>query len=300
MNVDARRLKILSAVIQAGGVGEAGRVLAMTPQAISQQIATLEREVGTELFDRSRRRLEPTLLAQELARHGDRIETELLAARRCVATSTGLVSGPVRIATFQSAIRWLVASALPQIRLSAPGIEPEIVEMTGLELQRALRSGIVDLVIDEIDKPERGDPAVDSVVGIVSTVIRPDPYRVVAAKGRGKAIRTPSEALKQPWIVAPIGAACRSAFDRLVTSRNTQPRIVHTCLEFPAVLALVEAAEGIALIPALGLLEPATVEVCPVRGLGRRDLIALQRKSRSGTEPAVDAVIKVLMRAHTH
>ncbi len=296
MDIDARRLRILHAVVQTGGVGEAGRMLAMTPQGITQQIATLEREVGTQLFDRSRRRLEPTLLARELAQHGERIEAELLAARRCIATSTGYASGHVRIATFQSAIRWLVVSALPRIRASAPGVVPEIIEMTGVELQRALRSGAVDLAIDEVDRPERVKVSLHSdAAGIVTTLIRPDPYRVVAPEGKGaKAIRTIADALKQPWIVAPAGSTCRVAFDRLAAKHKTQPRIVHTCLEFPAVLALVEAGEGIALIPTLGLLDHAAVDVCDIRGLGSRDLIALQRKSRRGTEPAVDAVVQVL------
>jgi DNA-binding transcriptional LysR family regulator len=322
MSLDARRLRILHAVVESGGVIDAGRMLAMTPQAISQQINTLESEVGTQLFDRSRRRLEPSLLARELSRHGERIEAELLAARRCIATSTGHASGPVRIATFQSAIRWLVVSALPRIRASVPGILPEIVEMTGLELQRALRSGVVDLAIDEIDRPESpirltgrkgragrtrtgADVGPDSMEefakgpgaptkGIVSTLIRPDPYRVVVAAGKGRAIRTAADALKQPWIVAPVGSACRFAFDRLVSKHHVQPRVVHTCLEFPAVLALVEAGEGIALIPALGLLEQASIDVCDLSGLGGRDLVALQRRSRRGTEPAVDAVVDIL------
>jgi DNA-binding transcriptional LysR family regulator len=299
MDIDARRLRILHAVVQTGGVSEAGRMLAMTPQGITQQIATLEREVGTQLFDRSQRRLEPTLLAHELAQHGERIEAELLAARRCIVMSTGLASGPVRIATFQSAIRWLVVSALPRIRASAPGVVPEIIEMTGVELQRALRSGAVDLAIDEVDRPERDKVSLHSdAAGIVTTLIRPDPYRVVVAVGKGKSIRTVADALKQPWIVSPAGSTCRVAFDRLATRHKTQPRIVHTCLEFPAVLALVEAGEGIALIPALGLLDHAAVDVCDIRGLGGRDLIALQRKSRRGTEPAVDAVVQVLTSAH--
>jgi DNA-binding transcriptional LysR family regulator len=300
MDLDARRLNILNAVVQTGGVVGAGRMLSMTSQAISQQITTLEREVGTQLFDRSRRRLEPTLLARELAHHAERIEAELLAARRCITTSTGRASGLVRIATFQSAIRWLVVSALPRIRASAPGIVPEIVEMTGLELQRALRSGAVDLAIDEIDRAGRSKSLDEtSTTGMVATLIRPDPYRLVTAVGKGRAIRSAAAALKQPWIVAPAGSACRHAFDRLVAKHGTQPRIAHTCLEFPAVLALVEAGEGIALIPSLGLLERAEVDICEVGGLGGRDLVALQRRSRRGTEPAVDAVIETLASAHT-
>jgi DNA-binding transcriptional LysR family regulator len=292
--LDPRRLQMLSVVVRCGGVVEAARVLTMTPQALSQQIATLEKSVGTVLFDRSRRRLEPTALARELAMNGERIDAELVAARRNIASSTGQAKGTVRIATFQSAIRWLVVTALPRIRDSAPAIVPEIVETSGEGSLRALRSGEVDLVIDEVDRsgvhPVRDEPA----RGLVTHVLRNDPYQLVVPAGWGKDIRTLGDALTEPWIAAPLNSACRDAFARLCLKHKVAPKIAHTCLEFPAVLALVEAREGVALIPTIALSDKPSVDVCKVKGLGSRDLVAYQRTSRRGTEPAVDAVIAAL------
>jgi DNA-binding transcriptional LysR family regulator len=296
MDMDAKRLRILSATVRAGGVIEAGRSLGMSPQAVSQQIGLLERQVGTMLFDRTHRRLDATELARALAVHGDRVEAELLAARRTVAQATGQVTGIVRVATFQSAIRWLVVSALPQVRDVAPGVTLEIVEMSGDGLDRALRSGTVDLIIDEVDRPSLARPVMtDSRDGTtVSRCLLDDPYRLVAPRGWSAHVRNLRDALNSPWIAAPSGSAARAALDRTSSRHRRVPNIVHTCLEFPAVLALVEAGEGVAIVPALGLSDRPAVDVCGVAGLGGRQLFAKQRTSRRGTAPAVDAVVNAL------
>jgi DNA-binding transcriptional LysR family regulator len=293
MELDARRLRVLAAVVRSHGVIDAGRALSMSPQAVSQNITALEREIGTLLFDRSRRRLEPSQLASSLAAHGDRIDAELLAARRSVAEHTGQVSGVVRIATFQSAIRWLVVSALPRIRAAAPGIVAEVVEMSG-DLERPLRAGVVDLAIDEQDSPDGKLVVSEAIRGLVTTLVRRDPYRLVMSPTHD--VRALRDAWEKPWIVAPSGSASRDALDRLAAKHRADVRIAHTCLEFPAVLALVDAGEGVALVPSLALTDrTSTTGVSTVKGLGSRHLVALQRTSRRGTEPAVDHVIRALI-----
>lgn len=297
MELDPRRLRVLLAVVRAGGVVEAGRALNLTPQAVSLQMTALEREAGVTLFDRSKRRLTPTRLATELAGHAERIEAELVAARRSIATRTGSPTGTVRIAAFQSAIRWLVADALPRIRRDAPGVIPEVIELSGQGSEQALRGGSIDLVIDERDHElmARSQTVTQTELrGVHTELIRVDPYQLVAPAGQGHSIRSVQHALELDWIAAPEGAACHAALHRLARNRPQLPRIVHTCLEFPAVLALVAAGEGVALIPSLGLVDAGNVETCRVSGLGARHLMTVQRTSRRGTEPAVDAVVAAL------
>jgi DNA-binding transcriptional LysR family regulator len=291
MDLEPRRLRVLLAVVTAGGVVEAGRALHLTPQAVSLQITALERDMGIVLFDRSRRRLTPTKLARDLAIHAERVESELVAARRTIAAITGSPSGVVRIAAFQSAIRWLVADALPRIRRDAPGVIPEVVELSGGRAEQALRTGSIDLVIDERDS----STGLIELKSIHTELIQLDPYQLVAPSHTGRRIRSVKEALQEKWIAAPHGSACRAALDRVAKSHRIQPQIVHTCLEFPAVHALVRAGEGVAIIPLLAMIDAEGVDTCPVKGLGARQLITAQRTSRRGTEPAVDAVVNALV-----
>ena len=50
--LDVRRMQMLAAVVSTGSVTAAAARLGYTPSAISQQVAALEKEAGTELLER--------------------------------------------------------------------------------------------------------------------------------------------------------------------------------------------------------------------------------------------------------
>jgi molybdenum-dependent DNA-binding transcriptional regulator ModE len=52
--LDVRRLRVLGEVARAGSLAGAAEALSYSPSAVSQQIATLEREVGMALVERLR------------------------------------------------------------------------------------------------------------------------------------------------------------------------------------------------------------------------------------------------------
>lgn len=50
--LDVRRLQVLRAVVTSGTVTAAAAHLGYTPSAVSQQVAALEKQAGTELLER--------------------------------------------------------------------------------------------------------------------------------------------------------------------------------------------------------------------------------------------------------
>jgi len=286
-----QRLRVLLAVVRAGGVVGAASALRLTPQAVSQQLGLLEAELGVLLFDRTRRRLTATSLAHDLADHAERIEAELVAAQRTAAAATDRATGIVRLAAFQSAIRWLVVEALPLVRAHQPGVTPIVVEMWGAAVLAALRAREVDLVID--DRDESDPPSHSST--IAARLLLREPYFVVATPAVARRLRTLRQLAARPWITAPKGTACHTALARLATRARFQPRVAHICLELPTVLALVRAGEGVAIVPALAMADAVAVEASPLGGLGMRHLYLMQRTTSRGTEPAVDAVAEAVL-----
>ena len=71
--LDLHRLKALHAVAVYGSVGAAAEALMVTPSAISQQLAKLERETGAVLIERNGRGVKLTDAAGLLAEHAERI-----------------------------------------------------------------------------------------------------------------------------------------------------------------------------------------------------------------------------------
>jgi DNA-binding transcriptional LysR family regulator len=68
MRVMLERLRSFLEVYRRRSMGKAAHALSLTQPAVSQQIAVLEREFGAPLFDRTRTGVEPTAVADSLAR----------------------------------------------------------------------------------------------------------------------------------------------------------------------------------------------------------------------------------------
>src|SRR5262245_18340571 len=71
--LDVRRLRLLREFADRGSIAATEKALGYTPSAVSQQLAMLEREVGTTLLDRTARSAELTDAGRRLAKPADRI-----------------------------------------------------------------------------------------------------------------------------------------------------------------------------------------------------------------------------------
>ncbi len=81
---DIQRLRALALVLDLGSISAAASVLGYTQSAVSQQLAALEREVGTALVDRSQRPLRATHAGASLRPHVERVLAALGGAEAAV------------------------------------------------------------------------------------------------------------------------------------------------------------------------------------------------------------------------
>jgi DNA-binding transcriptional LysR family regulator len=78
--IDSRRLPTFREVARGGSFAAAADVLWLTPSAVSQQMAALEREVGTKLFERTHRGVRLTDAGSRLLAHADALLERLARA----------------------------------------------------------------------------------------------------------------------------------------------------------------------------------------------------------------------------
>ena len=64
-------------VVRTGSVKEAATKLNVAPSAVSRQVARLERELDTLLFDRHARGMVPNAAGELLAAHAKRVQQDL-------------------------------------------------------------------------------------------------------------------------------------------------------------------------------------------------------------------------------
>ncbi|WP_328997767.1 LysR family transcriptional regulator [Kribbella sp. NBC_00709] len=294
MELDPRRLRVLRAVALRGGMAGAAQLLHLTPSAISQQLAQLEREVGQPLIDRSRRTASLTPAGELLAVRAERIEQELAEARRELTELSGRLSGPVTIAAFSSAVCNLVVPALLELSTTHPDLEPEVVELEGVPALSELRTGGVDLVIAEYDAG--GVEAVDALSGLSAVPVADDEYRVVTPSAWSPQPGSIKDLAARPWVASPPDTASGRALDRIATQYGFTARRAHTCLEFPTILALVAAGFGAAIAPKLALTgaSPEAIAMPSVPVAGHRRITVLRRHLPAGPEPLTQAVVEAL------
>src|SRR5205085_10472628 len=79
--MDTRQLRAFCAVVERRSFSQAAERLGVTQPAVSLQIRALEKRLGTQLLDRSGRRVEPTEAGTRLYRNAQRllaVEEQLL------------------------------------------------------------------------------------------------------------------------------------------------------------------------------------------------------------------------------
>jgi DNA-binding transcriptional LysR family regulator len=303
MQIDPRRLAVLGAVANAGGVLAASAALRVTPSAVSQHIARLEAETGVTLLDRSRlggrRAAGLTPAGQLLAAHAGRLAEVLATAERELAALTGHVTGRVSVGAIPTTIRHLVAPAGATVAAANPNIEVCVRQCEREPGLAALQAGTLDLLVAEADAgPDAGPvagPAAAVPPGLRAVPLLDDPFRIVYPASWAP-LAGVEALLARPWVDGPPGSAARRALDRVAAHHDAVLDRPHECLEFPASLAVVAAGLAAAVIPALALpREPARIVVLDVRTAGSRRLDLIHRRGRHEPGPAAERVAQAIV-----
>src|SRR5215218_3517787 len=93
--IGAADLAVVLALVRAGNLAGAGEHLGVDGSTVFRSVQRAERALGQRLFERSRAGYRANELGLALARHAERIETELEGARALTQSRIGTVSGRV-------------------------------------------------------------------------------------------------------------------------------------------------------------------------------------------------------------
>ena len=290
--LDVRKLLLLRELSRLGTIGAVAEAQFCTPSAVSQQLRALEREAGVPLIRRAGRRVELTPAGAELAGRAGPMLALLEQASAALAAARDELAGELRIGAFPTAVRTVLPAALVTLGAGHPRLELHVIELDPAEVPDALRSGALDIaLVHEYDYvPAEADPALATEPLLEETVF------LASAAG---ALPSPADPIRacrgRPWIAGSPGTLCHLMTVRLCQAVGFTPQIRHYADDFGAVLTLVAAGQGVALVPELALADrPPGVELTalPAR---RRTLIAC-RSGGSG-HPAVAACAAALQAA---
>ncbi|MDW5598705.1 LysR substrate-binding domain-containing protein [Conexibacter stalactiti] len=264
--IDVRRLRILREVAVAGTVTAAARALGYTPSAVSQQLAALERETGSELLRRRGRGIELTAEGRLLVAVAERVGAELEAAEAELAVRAARPGGVVRLLAFATALQTLVPRAAAALAASAPELTLEIDEADPDDALRLLVQERADVVVaHDYDLLERRRHARVHRRELLADELRvvgaadakrgaPDAKRGAAgAKSGAPGALDLATLAERAWVLPDRGSACDRVVERACAAAGFAPRVVARSSDFAAIAALAEACGAVALVPRLSL-----------------------------------------------
>src|SRR5688500_8460035 len=249
---DVQRLRAFTLVLDLGSISAAASVLGYTQSAVSQQLAALERELGTPLVDRSQRPLRSTRAGALLRPHVERVLAALGGAEAAVEDLRG-GTPRLRLAAFPSALSSFVPAAVRDLRRAHSQLVVQVLQLETREAVERLRSGDADLAVVH----HLPGVAAPETAGLQRRRLLVDHLYVVLPEGHRLARRDAvsltdleAEPLILPRRDTPAGRF-RSLVEHLCAQAGFTPRVAYELDDLPAVQAFVAA--GIAVVPMHGL-----------------------------------------------
>jgi DNA-binding transcriptional LysR family regulator len=286
-------MRVLREVASCGSFSAAAEALNFTQSAVSQHVAALEREAGTQLIERRRDGARLTDAGRVLVSHADAILARIDSAEEELAALAGLRGGRLRMISFQSGGATLAPRAVAAFRGRHPGVELSMAEAEPEEACTRLRCGEADLAL------VYDHPSVPDLIGddIELTHLIDDGYEAILpadhplARRRRVALR---DMAGEPWVASTPVGGCRQIMESLCREQGFQPAVAFEVDETQAVQALVAAGVGVTLLPRLALTSahPGVAVRTLVKTPMRRVWAA--RLAGGYPSPASDAMLQTL------
>ncbi|AJE23031.1 LysR family transcriptional regulator [Azotobacter chroococcum] len=142
-----RQLRYFVALYEEGHVGRAAERLSLSQPALSQQIRHLETDLDVNLFQRTGKRLLPTLAAQTLYSHAVPLLDGLERARDALRAFRGQSARSLAVGVLQTVSTSLVPPLLERLRQAQPHLVVQLYELSGIDIERRLLTGTLDIGI---------------------------------------------------------------------------------------------------------------------------------------------------------
>lgn len=280
--LDPRALQTLRAVGTHGGVTAAAGVLHLTPSAVSQQLAGLQRDVGVALTERVGRGLRLTAAGQALADAAVDVAVALERARAAAETFLGRPEGVVSVSAFQSGAQLLLPGLLTRVA-ALGGITLECSDEDVAQDEFAALTDRVDVVVAH--RPDRSHDWSSGGARVLTVPLLREPLDVAVPRDHrlaGHERIEPADLVDEDWIAVRDGFPVATVLAAVATTSGGAPRIVHRINDFHVVESLVAAGHGVALLPRYTSGTDPRVRMVPLTGVraGRR-IDALVRPDRA-------------------
>ncbi|MFF0559641.1 LysR family transcriptional regulator [Streptomyces sp. NPDC004266] len=295
--IDPRLLRTLLEVMRHGSMSTAAAALGYVPSAVSQHIARLERQVGTELLSRRPGGgVTPTAGGRALADAAARVLAATADFQRLADGIARSGAPELSIGVYATAAGRLLPTALATLRRAHPDVVLHVTETEPVDGLRGLRAGEIDLLLAYRYLPEDPPGAADLRIRGLGR----EPLWLMAARGTGAV--TLDDCREADWVAGHMGTADRRLLRRWAHRTGLDPAVRYETDDYHTALALIAQGLAVGLVPAsvvCGWHDPARplarVEGLPSAERPEREVLAVTRPRAS--HPVVDDLADLLSAA---
>lgn len=241
--MELRTVNTFLHVAELHSFSQAARELGYSQSAISSQIAQLESELETPLFDRVGKTVRLTDAGQIFQNYARSLLTTAQQAKAALQPEQQ-IRGTLRVALADSVSSAFLPDLLRQYHARCPQVELVLRTATADEMLRMLASNQTDLAYT-LDQPI----LLSSIVLAVDT---PEPVCFVAPAGHplaGQEVVTLEELTRQEFLLTERGMSYRDALDQCLAAQGLE---IHPYLELGSAAQLcqmVERGMGLSFLP---------------------------------------------------
>lgn len=241
---DLRQLRSFVAVAEEGSITRAAERLHIAQQSLSQQIRTLETQLGAPVLTRSSRGVTPTAVGLVLLREAHAVLAQAERAADAVHRAARGETGELRVGFLTTVAHDLMPPIVRGFTEQDRGIALHTEDLTIAALVDGVRDGRLDA---GLSRP----PLVDDVV---TELLFDEQVAAVLPAGHPLADRdelTLADLAAEPWVLTPRSSwpPWHRKYDADFAAAGYRPRVVQRGTTPQALLALVAAGVGVTRLP---------------------------------------------------
>ena len=282
-----KRFRAFCQVAQSGSITRAAERLGLGQPSVSQQVRSLETELGVRLFTRNGPRIALTAAGESLYRIAMPLVEGMDSLRGAFAEQNARISGIIRIAAGQASKSFVLPRFLKQFRDHYPDVRFHIVRSATSETLRLLRARAADLAFSSTNETPTGmDPYWVFSYSFVLIVPLGHPLA-------GRESVDLKEASLYPAVAPASGTYSRMFGELEVRRLGIEINVAVEAHGWGALKRYVETGLGISVVPDFCVTDQDRVSVIPLsRYWPARDYWMFARRDGSRRSPAVERFIR--------
>ncbi len=243
--MNSRQLQYAVLLSEMGNFSQVAEKLDITQPALSKQILSLEKELGTQLFDRTQNPVTLTAPGEYFIREARELlyrQTQLIKSMEQFKSGDRgqLVIG---ITPFRSA--YLIPEVVKKVRDKFPGVQVKLAEEGSEVLRKDAAEGKFDFAVINL-------PVDESRLDV--TLIEADKLALVMPESMALAYSESDEAdfssfKDVPFVVPGVNQEMRQLFEKLCASSGVRPQIAAEAVNLTSAWEMACAGVGATLLP---------------------------------------------------